>query len=720
MRLIVPILVLAMATAAWGATATFEPNRDTALSNYAGAGSTPPLDGEMLIGSGASTATRFAKMLYNETYLCDFDTAAINTWITANPLPADQYYSVSWNVKLNGGWGVQTPAGGNTYNESFATPQSLNIRYDWVEGDQVRGLSGWNSDQGVARDYLNWTFGTASATAMYSQCYNYFDPTSTGSPDLGRKLDEAKSVMWTTEAGIMCDSTRYGNFWASSQISRYTNSVNITGTYGDNGSYRGVVLDPILVQDLLNNPMNRGLRCVGDGVGAENISIYTRESTTANRPYIMLTPTTLVKRQMRASVELQYTNNMQLGFDLAGVAVTPTEKAVLDSAPTDDYTMDLGGGNFYCQDLIMQGGRWVLADPAGVAQIRFGRQLVFNSSNATPSVIDRQIITPGALIVQSGQLNITNANGAQNAIVGTMDVQGGVLELQNQNQLWMTHDLHVASGAQLNVITGQILNNGYQTMNLSGLGTIKVGSVGGGQWVMKDINVNPGEVSQTGTLRVQGSVLFQTSTWTSLNSPGAPVIPVNAKLNVRVNSNSAYDTLETTMSVSGLDQLDIAVKDLPVPGVSFSPTNVSVPIIRASSLTGTTTSLVAAGTASWAKYWKLNAATNLVAGSTTLSLTLTAGTWTARPGDADLSGTVNGLDFNILSGKWGKSAASWSNADFNFDGTVNGVDFAALAANWGKSWTGSAGGADVAAVPEPVTMTLLGIGGVAVLLRRRR
>ncbi len=107
-----------------------------------------------------------------------------------------------------------------------------------------------------------------------------------------------------------------------------------------------------------------------------------------------------------------------------------------------------------------------------------------------------------------------------------------------------------------------------------------------------------------------------------------------------------------------------------------------------------------------------------------------------RYGDANLDGVVSGDDFAILVGNLGKSAAAWDKGDFNYDGVVSGNDFALLVSNLGKA----ANGADVtlpasdlaaidafaaanglmADVPEPATMSVLALGAIGVLSRRRR
>ena len=52
------------------------------------------------------------------------------------------------------------------------------------------------------------------------------------------------------------------------------------------------------------------------------------------------------------------------------------------------------------------------------------------------------------------------------------------------------------------------------------------------------------------------------------------------------------------------------------------------------------------------------------------------------PGDINLDGTVNSLDWSIMNALWGTNDAG---ADLNHDGIVNSLDFSILNQNWGKT-----------------------------------
>jgi lysophospholipase L1-like esterase len=106
------------------------------------------------------------------------------------------------------------------------------------------------------------------------------------------------------------------------------------------------------------------------------------------------------------------------------------------------------------------------------------------------------------------------------------------------------------------------------------------------------------------------------------------------------------------------------------------------------------------------------------------------------PGDVNLSGRVDGSDFALLAGNFGRSGREWHEGDINFDGTVDGSDFALLAGNFGRSTSGATlvGESDWAAliafaaahdlpppaVPEPAAAACAWVAGAGFLLKRVR
>ncbi len=96
-----------------------------------------------------------------------------------------------------------------------------------------------------------------------------------------------------------------------------------------------------------------------------------------------------------------------------------------------------------------------------------------------------------------------------------------------------------------------------------------------------------------------------------------------------------------------------------------------------------------------------------------LKLTVEAGI-VAIPGDFDADNDVDGVDFGLWqAGYPTASGASLINGDADADGDVDGVDFGIWQANYPTNLGGAA------AIPEPATLGLFVIGGLALLKRRK-
>ncbi len=83
---------------------------------------------------------------------------------------------------------------------------------------------------------------------------------------------------------------------------------------------------------------------------------------------------------------------------------------------------------------------------------------------------------------------------------------------------------------------------------------------------------------------------------------------------------------------------------------------------------------------------------------------------TGLMGDADYSGAVNVGDLGILATNYGGTNKTWAQGDFNLDGVVNVSDLGILATNYGQSGR---------SVPEPATLSLLAVSGLALLRRKQ-
>ena len=83
--------------------------------------------------------------------------------------------------------------------------------------------------------------------------------------------------------------------------------------------------------------------------------------------------------------------------------------------------------------------------------------------------------------------------------------------------------------------------------------------------------------------------------------------------------------------------------------------------------------------------------------------------------DANLDRYTDFTDFQVLLDHW-QAQGEWTQGDFNGDGTVDFLDFQVLLDYWNP--TGWSAGASQ--VPEPASLSLLLLGGLAMLRRRRR
>ena len=84
-------------------------------------------------------------------------------------------------------------------------------------------------------------------------------------------------------------------------------------------------------------------------------------------------------------------------------------------------------------------------------------------------------------------------------------------------------------------------------------------------------------------------------------------------------------------------------------------------------------------------------------------------------GDADLNGTVNGVDLNTVLSNYNKTNMDWCQGDFDGNGVVNGVDLNTVLSNYNQHLSSS-----VMAVPEPGALVLLLMAGLSLAAYGRR
>ena len=85
-------------------------------------------------------------------------------------------------------------------------------------------------------------------------------------------------------------------------------------------------------------------------------------------------------------------------------------------------------------------------------------------------------------------------------------------------------------------------------------------------------------------------------------------------------------------------------------------------------------------------------------------------------GDVNGDGSVSGADLTAIITNWGMTGALYNQGDLNGDGTVSGADYSEVITNWGQSSPPES----PAATPEPATLALLIMGGLAALIRKHK
>lgn len=232
-------------------------------------------DNEQYNNRGAVGNTRGAKGEYGECYYADFlvgtdalEEGSLRKLLADNPLlnEYEQHQFTFYFVPT-----VEWPA-----NEPSADAQvrTLNLLFDWAEGDGPSNYAQWN-----------WTDPADNPAATDLYAHTYEDPANPLNPD------PARCVQWTDESG-----NTYGRYYNNNALHKILNSTDIyVDPATDYGNYVGVVLDydpnddpgnpTKVMNDVLNNDLNRGIAF--RGLTWENCYMNVSEHATLP-PYLEL------------------------------------------------------------------------------------------------------------------------------------------------------------------------------------------------------------------------------------------------------------------------------------------------------------------------------------------------------------------------------------------------------------------------------------------------
>jgi fibronectin-binding autotransporter adhesin len=367
---------------------------------------------------------------------------------------------------------------------------------------------------------------------------------------------------------------------------------------------------------------------------------------------------------------------------------------VAGAGATSTGALELVGGVSSAEPLLFHGRKGT-----GTGAYNYNPHIINNSGNNTLS---------GGIAINTGGTNYgMRSNGGKITISG--DVTQGILATGNNRNMFLT-------GAGEGEISGGLLNP-------AGTDPLVVWKQDAGTWTLS------GNTTYTGETWVQGGTLKIGKS--NRRSLLLDVVDGAKTIMTPRQTASANVLMIGTLNLNSTGTLDMNDNDLVVTNGTFSQLQAQVlagyrggPDTTATGIISSTSQNVHGGTTILALF------ANGLAGfpdypfgsGETIGGNAIVGKYTYI-GDTNYDGQVTPQDYTATDSNLGTSVdpgISWFYGDTNFDGNIDPTDYAGIDGALGLGQGNPLSAQGMAAVPEPTSLGLVGLGAVGLLGRRRR
>jgi len=400
-------------------------------------------------------------------------------------------------------------------------------------------------------------------------------------------------------------------------------------------------------------------------------------------------------------------------------ALSADNSVILGGAAGSNGTMEISGGS------VTVGANGAGTGVCLVGNLGSGTLLVSGGSLTAPLMTLGQNASATGVGTQTGgsvaiATNLSIGEASTNA--NAYDISAGSLSVGSAIFIGTTGNgtLRVSGSA---LISADAIQNGT-----TGIGTILVS----GGSLTANTTHNPGLYAQTGgtaslgVVDSAGQIQISAGTLAAASiAQGTLALSGTARVNITPGGGTAGTSVVKTLSVTGTSKLNLADHDLIVDYTGASPLADIKALITSGYANGAwngnginSSSAAASGPNKTALGYAEASATGFANGTFSdepidADAVLVKYTYS---GDANLNGTVDSTDFNLFTPNYGGSGKSWIQGDFDYNGKVNTLDFNLLAGNFGLALPGPTLGS---VVPEPASMSIVGLAIIAALRRRR-